>query len=57
MRRQSIKRGVWYIGRCKKQQTGGFFPSASLAGQILVGLAGPILKKIKGGWQRRRQYT
>ena len=49
MRRQSIKRGVWYIGRCKKQQTGGFFQSASLAEQILVGLAGPILKKIKGG--------
>ena len=46
MRRQSIKKGVWYIRGCKKQQKSGFFSLASLAGPILGGLAGPILKKI-----------
>lgn len=45
MRSQSIKWGVWYIER-KKRQTGGFYLlTASLAGPILGGLPGPILKK------------
>ena len=47
MRKQSIRRGVLYIGERKKQQTGGLFPFVtSLARPALGGLAGPILKKI-----------
>ena len=53
MRKQSIKRGVWTIGRRKpRKQRGGFFPIGALAGPILSSiasnLAGPLLKKLIG---------
>ena len=58
MRKQSIKRGVWRIGR-RRQQTGGFFTMGALAEPIIGGigsnLAGPLLKKILGGKRRRRR--
>ena len=58
MRKQSVKRGVWRIGR-RQRETGGFFPIGALAGPIIGGidsnLAGPLLKKIVGGKGRRRR--
>ena len=45
MRRQSIKRDVWYIRGCEKRQTGGFSLAASLTGPILGSIAAPVLKK------------
>ena len=51
MRKQSVRKGVWYIGvrRRKRRQKGGFLPVGailgSLAGPALGALAGPVVKK------------
>ena len=59
MRKQSIRRGVWSIGRKRQQQTGGFFPIGASARPVIGGiasnLAGPFLIKIFGGKRRRRR--
>ena len=48
--RQSIKKGVWHIGR-RRRQRGGVFPLgllAGLAGPLIGAVAEPIFKKIVG---------
>ena len=46
MRKWSITKGLWYIGGHKRWAIGGFpLLAASLAGPILGGIVGPILKK------------
>ena len=51
MRKQSVRKGVWYIGgrRRKRRQKGGFSPVGailgSLAGPALGAVAGPVVKK------------
>ena len=64
MRKQSVRKGVWYIGgrRRKRRQKGGFLPVGailgSLAGPALGAVAGPVVKKIFRGKKRRRhRYT
>ena len=48
MKKQSVKRGIWYIGGRRKRQRGGTFLVAVLAAPIL-GYLGSIvfLKKIE----------
>ena len=48
MKKQSVKRGIWYIGGRRKRQRGGAFLVAVLAAPIL-GYLGSIvfLKKIE----------
>ena len=61
--RQSVKKGVWYIGgRCrrapKRRQKGGAIPIgliAPLAAPVLGEIAKPILDKILGRGLRRRR--
>ena len=64
--RQSVRKGVWYLGgrrrkrikRGKKGQRGAFFPLAGLlgaaTGPIIGEIAKPLLKKFIGGRRRRR---
>ena len=54
-RKQSVKRGVWYIGgRCRRRrrQQGGFLPIAgllrSVAAPLISEITKPILRKIVG---------
>ena len=67
-RKQSVKRGVWYIvGRRRRQrgQKGGFLPIAGILGSVAAPrideIAKPILinivgcRKVKG--RRHRQYA
>ena len=58
--RQSVKKGVWYIGGKRKyrkrKQQGKRFPIGlvvSAAAPILGEIAKPLLKKIFGGKKRR----
>ena len=63
--RQSVRKGVWYLGsrrrvrRGKKGQRGGVLPLAGLlgaaAGPILGEIANPFFKKVVGGRRRRRR--
>ena len=56
-RRQSVRRGVWYMGsrRKRRKQTGGLFPVGALAAPILGTLGGVVIKKLFGGKRRRRR--
>ena len=42
MKKQSVKRGIWYIGGRRKRQRGGAFPVAALAAPILGYLGGIV---------------
>ena len=57
--KQSVKKGIWYIGgKKRKKQKGGAIPIgliASLAGPILGEIAKPIFKNIVGGKIRKRR--
>ena len=61
--RQSVKKGVWYIGgryrsAPKRRQKGGAIPIgliAPLAAPVLGEIAKPILDKILGRGLRRRR--
>ena len=60
--RQSVKKGVWYIGgkrkyRSRRQQGKGFPLGllASAAAPILVEVAKPFLKKVFGRRRQRRR--
>ena len=56
--RQSIKKGVWHIGRRKRQKGGGFPLGlvACLAGPISGEVAKPIFKTILGrGIKKKRR--
>ena len=57
MKKQWVRRGVWYIGgrRNRRRQRGGFLPTGALATPILGSLSGVVLKKIFGGKRRRRK--
>ena len=67
-RKQSVKKGVWYIGgrrRRTRRQKWDFLPIARLLGSVAAPLIGkiakPILRKIVGGKmvkrRRRRRYA
>ena len=60
MKKQSVKKGIWYISGRRKSQRGGAFPLAGQAAPILGNLGGIVLKKIYGGKtrrpRRRRRY-
>ena len=60
--KQSVRKGVWYIGgkrrRYSKRQRGGAIPFgliASAAAPFLGEVAKTLLKKIFGGRRRRRR--
>ena len=60
--RQSVEKGVWYIGGKRKyrkrRQQGKAFPiglSASAAAPILGEVAKPLLKKIFGSKKQRKR--
>ena len=63
-RKESVKRGVWYIGgrRTRRRgQKGGFLPIdgllESVASPLIGEIAKPILRKIVGGRKaKRRRY-
>lgn len=57
MRKQAVKRGVWYISgrRKRRRQTGGFFFVGALAAPVLGTLRGVVIKKIFGDKIRRRR--
>ena len=57
MRKQAVKRGVWYIsGRRKRRtQTGEFFSVGALAAPVLGTLGGVVIKKLFGDKIRRRR--
>ena len=57
MKKQSVRRGVWYIGgrQNRRRQRGGFLPIGALVAPILGSLDGIITKKIFGGKRRRRR--
>ena len=61
-RKQSVKKGVWYIGgrrRRTRGQKGVFFPIAGLLGSVAAPLIGeiakPILRKIVGSKRVKRK--
>ena len=47
MKKQWVRRGVWYIGgrRNRRRQRGGFLPIGALTTPILGSLSGVVLKK------------
>ena len=51
MKKQSVRRGVWYIGgrRNRSKQRFGFLPIGALAAPILGLLGGVVIKKLSGG--------
>ena len=62
-RKQSVKRGVWYIGgrrRRQRRQKGEFLPIAGLLGSVAAPLIGeiakPILRKIVGSRKVKRRH-
>ena len=42
MKKQSVKRGIWYISKKRKKQKGGTFPLAAVAAPILGNLGGIV---------------
>ena len=57
MKKQSVRRVVWYIGgrQNRRRQRGRFLPIGALAAPILGSLSGVVIKKIFGGKRRRRR--
>ena len=56
--KQSVKKGVWYIGGKKRKQRGGAIPIvllASIGAPILGEIAKPIFGKIFGRGKKRRR--
>ena len=45
MKKQSVKKGIWYISGRRKSQRGGAFPLAGQAAPILGNLGGIVFKK------------
>ena len=64
--KQSVRKGVWYIGgkykrasKRRKKQTGGAIPFgviASLAAPVLGEVAKPIFKRILGRGRRKKRW-
>ena len=64
--KQSVQKGVWYIGgkykrasKRRKKQTGGAIPFgviASLAAPVLGEVAKPIFKRILGRGRRKTRW-
>ena len=60
MKKQAVRRGVWYIGARRKRriQAGVCFPVGGLAAPVLGALGGVVIKKQFGGTKRRsRRYV
>ena len=60
MKKQSVRRVVWYIGgrRNTPRQKGEVLPIGALAASMLGLLGGVVIKKIFGGkTHRRRRYV
>ena len=58
--KQYVKKGVWYIGRKKRKQTGGAIPLGLLApigAPILGEIAKPILGKFFGHGCKRKHRS
>ena len=56
--KQSVKKGIWYIGGKKRRQKGGAIPIGLLAfiGAPIIGeIAIPILGKLFGRGRRRKR--
>ena len=56
--KQTVKKGIWYIGG-KKKQKGGAIPFgliASLAAPVLGEIAKPVFKTIFGRGRKRRKW-
>ena len=56
MKKQSVRRGLWYIGsrRNRCRQRSRYLPIGALATPILGSLGEVVIKKIFGGRSRRR---
>ena len=60
MKKQSVRRGVWYIGgrQNRRRQKSGFLPIGALATPILGSLGGVVITKIFGVKRHRsRKYV
>ena len=57
MKKQSVRRGIWYIGskRKRRRQKGGAFPIVALATPILSSIGSITIKKLFGGKRKRRR--
>ena len=57
MKKQSVRRSIWYIGgkRKRHRQKGGAFPIAALAAPILGSIGSIAIKKLFGGKRKRRK--
>ena len=57
MKKQSVRRGIWYIGskRKRRRQKGGAFPIVALAAPILSSIGSITIKKLFGGKRKRRR--
>ena len=57
MKKQSVRRSIWYIGGKRKRcrQKGGAFPIAALAAPILGSIGSIAIKTLFGGKRKRRR--
>ena len=57
MKKQSARRGIWYIGgkRKKHRQKGSAFPIVALAAPVLGSFGSIAIKKLFGGKRKRRR--
>ena len=57
MKKQSVRRTIWYIGgkRKRRRQKGCAFPKAALAAPILGSIGSIAIKKLFGGKRKRRK--
>ena len=57
MKKQSVRRSIWYIGgkRKRRRQKDGAFPIAALAVPILGSIGSIAIKTLFGGKRKRRR--
>ena len=58
MKKQSVRRSIWYIGSTRKihRQKGGAFPVAALAAPIHGSIGSIAIKKLFGSKRRRIRH-
>ena len=56
MKKQSVKREIWYIGGRRKRRKGDALPLAALVVPILENLGSIVFKKIFAGKIHRYRY-
>ena len=57
MKKQSVKREIWYIGGRRKRRKGDALPLAALVVPILGNLGSIVFKKIFSGKIHRYRYA